>query len=52
MVDSLIHLAIQLAYLLQMVWSEIRKWQNEQKYISVGLDAQPPKDSLDAIDVM
>jgi hypothetical protein len=51
MADDLIQLAIRLAYLLQMIWSEIRKWQQEQKLVIVGL-AMPTRNCLDALELL
>jgi hypothetical protein len=49
--NELIDLAIQLAYLLQRIWSFIRKWQNEQKKIMHGL-LQITWTTLDTLDIL
>ena len=49
--DQLIHLAIDLANILQMIWAEIRKWHNDQKLVMAGL-AKPLDGWLDVLDQM
>jgi hypothetical protein len=51
MADAHINLAIRLAWLLHIIWADIRKWQNEQKLIVAGL-SKTTKGNLDVIETL